>query len=549
MSSATILPAETPAAVTATDVATTQEVQPANPETGNTTPTASTIEEEKCDFSLDDSAKAAARKESSAGIGIRDADDESFPPMTAEEEKQMLRKMDQRLIPLVSFFYLLCFLDRVNIGNARVIGLDKKTYLGEMERDLGMTDSSQYNWALSIFFFGYIIFEVPSNNMLKYFTPSVWIARIMITWGICATCLAFTFNFGSLMACRAMLGVFEAGFFPGVLFFLSFWYRKKELAFRYGLFFAASTMAGAFSGLIAYFLTHVHMGYISTWRAVFFWEGVPTVLVGISVFWLLPNFPHTAKFLTPKERWHAVQRLKEDGIDSRDHSFKWDEFKETVKDVRVWCSMLLYLGLVAPTYGFAFMLPTIVSLLGFTDLNAQILTVPPYIIACLFVLAVCYSSDRFMERSLHMIACASLAVVGFIALALYRGDQWILYAMATIALIGIQPCVPLSISWMTNNQAGQTRTATATAMMVAFGNIGGILGPQIFRREDAANGYRNAHLIMCGFLLFNIFWTVVLRIILARDAAKLDRQGSGATTAGDVESGKKAAGAVRTVQF
>ncbi|KAJ3107318.1 hypothetical protein HDU97_004457, partial [Phlyctochytrium planicorne] len=236
-----------------------------------------------------------------------------------------------------------------------------------MERDLDMTnDAGNYNWALSIFFVGYVLFEVPSNNLLKMVTPSVWIARIMITWGICATLLAFTFNFGSLMAARAFLGLFEAGFFPGILFYLSFWYRKKELATRIGIFFAASTIAGAFSGVLAYFLGQVSMGYISGWRAVFFWEGIPSIIVGIAVLWILPNFPHTAKFLTPEEREFATDRLLEDGIDAKDHSFKWVEFKETVKDFQVWCYCFLYLGILVPAYGFAFFLPTIIQLLKFT---------------------------------------------------------------------------------------------------------------------------------------------------------------------------------------
>ncbi|KAI8835868.1 hypothetical protein BC829DRAFT_421856 [Chytridium lagenaria] len=295
---------------------------------------------------------------------------------TKEEEAKLVRKMDIRLLPLLSLLYLLCFLDRVNIGNARVIGLDKSGF-GDMERDLGMSNPSYYNWALSIFFFG----KEELLYTLLFLTKVV--VPIMITWGLCATLMAFTFNFGSLMAARAFLGVFEAGFFPGILFYLSFWYRKT----------------------------------------------------------------------------------------------------------------------------FAFFLPTIIKLLGFTALNAQLLSAPPYVTACIVLVLVSFHSDWRMERSLHMVVWA--------------------------------PCVPLSLSWMINNQWGQTRAATATAMMISFGNLGGILGPQIYRPADALNGYKNGHIIMAMFVVWCIVWTLLLRYILMRDVAKASKASADGDEKGSREIGEE----------
>ncbi|KAJ3298472.1 hypothetical protein HDU79_010208 [Rhizoclosmatium sp. JEL0117] len=177
--------------------------------------------------------------------------DELLPTPAAQlresraEEDALVRKMDWRLVPFLSYLYLFNFLDRANIANARAVGFDGS--LGQMERDLEMKPG-QYNWALSAFFIGYILFEVPSNIALKIVSPRIWIARIMFSWGVCATCLAFVQNFAGLVAVRVLLGICEAGFFPGIMFYLSCWYTPKELTLRAGIFLAAATLAGAFGG-------------------------------------------------------------------------------------------------------------------------------------------------------------------------------------------------------------------------------------------------------------------------------------------------------------
>ncbi|KAJ3175221.1 hypothetical protein HK101_010711 [Irineochytrium annulatum] len=435
-------------------------------------------------------------------------------------ERTLLRKLDLNLVPLVALLYLICFLDRVNIGNARAVGLDKTGY-GDMERALGMTWNGAYNWALSIFFFGYVLFEVPSNLVLKRVTPRVWIARIMVTWGICASALAFANNWAAIMVIRFFLGCCEAGFFPGILFYLSFWYAKKEYTFRVSVFFAASSLAGAFSGLFAYYLSQVQMGYISTWRAIFFWEGVPAILFSGLCYFCLPNFPQTARFLTEEEREFAVERLKKDGIDPTDHSFSWPDLRSTLMDVRVWIYMVLYLTILTPTYGVSFFLPTIIKNLGFSALNAQLLSTPPYILACIVVIAACFSADYHQERSFHLMGAAVCSMVGFFGLAYVRNvSQWVLFTFTCLAVIGAYTSIPLSLGWLSNNyQVSQTKAATAIAMMVGFGNIGGVLGPQIYQPTEAQAGYPRGHTIMGCMAVLTFVLTAVMRFYFQRKGA------------------------------
>jgi sugar phosphate permease len=164
------------------------------------------------------------------------------------DEKKILRKMDLRLIPMLALLYLLSFLDRGNIGNAKIQGLDT---------DLKLT-GSKYNWCLTIFFFSYAAFEVPSNLLLKKLRPSIWLPTIMVAWGLVMTLMGLVTSYRGLLAARFFLGVTEAGLFPGVAYYITLWYCRHEAQFRQALFFSAASIAGAFSGLLAYGISHMH---------------------------------------------------------------------------------------------------------------------------------------------------------------------------------------------------------------------------------------------------------------------------------------------------
>ncbi|KAI9676987.1 MAG: hypothetical protein M1817_006826 [Caeruleum heppii] len=215
------------------------------------------------------------------------------PDFSHINEKKVLRKMDLRLIPMLALLYLLSFLDRGNIGNAKIEGL---------VQDLNMTEP-QYNWTLTVFFFTYCLFEVPSNLLLKRFRPSIWLPSIMVAWGTVMTLMGIVKDFKGLLIARLFLGVTEAGLFPGVAFFITMWYARHEAQLRQAMFFSAASVAGAFSGLLAFAISKMDgVGNLEGWRWIFILEGILTVVVAIIAFFTLYDFPDTAGFLTTEER-------------------------------------------------------------------------------------------------------------------------------------------------------------------------------------------------------------------------------------------------------
>jgi MFS family permease len=228
--------------------------------------------------------------------------------------------MDVRLIPMLALLYLLSFLDRSNIGNAKIQGMDV---------DLELS-GTEYSLCATVFFFTYCAFEIPSNLLLKRFRPSVWLPSIMVAWGTVMTLMGLVQDYHGLLIARVFLGIAEAGLYPGVAYYLTMWYCTEELAFRQGLFFSAASMAGAFSGLLAYAIAQMDgvAGYAG-WRWIFILEGILTVVVAIAAFFLLHDFPDTASFLTTEEKAWVVHRLKYQGskksgrvVAESDH-FQW----------------------------------------------------------------------------------------------------------------------------------------------------------------------------------------------------------------------------------
>ncbi|KAG1157825.1 hypothetical protein G6F36_014212 [Rhizopus arrhizus] len=201
----------------------------------------------------------------------------SYVAPSPSESRALLWKLDLRIIPLIGALYLCSFLDRVNIGNARLAGLTT---------DLNISPNA-YNAALSIFFAGYVLFEVPSNMILKVVGPSKWIPIVMLSWGTVMACMAACKNSAGLLASRFFLGITEAGLFPGIIFYLSLWYT---------LFFSCSTLAGAFGGVLAYGIMQMDgVGGLHGWQWIFIIEAIPTLLLAFAAYALLPDFPENSK--------------------------------------------------------------------------------------------------------------------------------------------------------------------------------------------------------------------------------------------------------------
>jgi len=215
--------------------------------------------------------------------------------------KALIRKIDYHLIPFLALLYLLSFLDRTNIGNAR---------LDTLEKDLNLT-GLQYNDALAIFFPFYVAAEVPSNMAMKRFRPSIWIPSIMVAWGVCCTLMGIVKNYEGLLAARVFLGIAEGGLFPGVTYYITMWYKRHECGLRMAIFFSAATAAGAFGGLLARGIVEMRgVGNRPGWSWIFILEGLLTFVIALIAYWAMHDYPATAKFLTEPEREEVLARLK-----------------------------------------------------------------------------------------------------------------------------------------------------------------------------------------------------------------------------------------------
>lgn len=469
---------------------------------------------------------AESTKRRNSGI-LREGNDEQleFAPAHGLErfahldQKAILRKMDVRLIPMLAILYLLSFLDRGNIGNAKIEGL---------QEDLGMTPD-QYNMCLTVFFFTYAAFEVPSNLLLKKLRPSRWLPTIMVAWGVVMTLMGIVRGYSGLLAARIFLGVTEAGLFPGVAYYLTMWYTRDEMQLRQAMFFSAASIAGAFSGLLAFAIAKMDMvGGLEGWRWIFILEGIVTVLVAVAAYWLLFDFPETANFLTEEEREFVVYRLKYQGLSDTSKGekvedggrpkqmvaeadeFKWLYVKQAFLDWQIWVNIFVYWGVVCPLYGISLFLPTIIRELGYKSSTAQLMTVPIYITAALLAVGFAYISDKVGKRSPFIIGFLLMMIVGF-SMCISSSNPKVIYAGVFIAACAIYPAFPGVISWLSCNLAGSYKRSAGMALQIGVGNLGGAMASNFYRARDSPH-YTLGHGLELGFISVGIIAALILLV-------------------------------------
>ncbi|RAR14109.1 high-affinity nicotinic acid transporter [Stemphylium lycopersici] len=417
----------------------------------------------------------------------------------AAATKKLLRKLDWHLIPFMSLIYLLCFLDRTNIGNAR---------LDHLEQDLKL-HGLQYNDCLAVLFPFYIAAEIPSNIMMKRARPSVWLTFIMFFWSMAMILQGFVTNYSGLMATRVFLGIFEGGLFPGVNYYISQWYVRDECGFRMALFFSAATLAGAFGGILARGIAE--MSGVGGRAACNVNAPFPTVPA--------PLTTRSARFLTPKERTEVLRRL------STSHAHLTNAFSkkyiyQALRDWKIYVMMLICMAGFCPIYSFALFLPTIIKNMGYTSNDAQLMSVPPYVCACIFTIAASWYADRVKKRGVFLMAFQVVAMAGFAMLAATDKPS-VQYAGTVLAAIGIYPQIPLGMAWNSGNIGGSLKRATGIAMQVMGGNCGGIVASYVYLARDGPR-FVVGHGILMGFVGMAFFLTLFMSTWFRRENERRD---------------------------
>ncbi|KAK2811321.1 hypothetical protein FQN50_002197 [Emmonsiellopsis sp. PD_5] len=389
-----------------------------------------------------------------------------------EAVKKLLRKCDWHIVPILFVLFVLSFMDRINIGNARIQGLEK---------DLNMS-GHQFNIALFIFFIPYILLEVPSNLILKRVAPSTWLSGIMLGWGIISVLQGVTNNFASLVVCRFILGVFEAGFVPGCVYLISMYYKRHEIQIRFNLWFSASIIAGAFSGLFAYAVANMDgAGGYAAWRWIFIVEGLITVVVAVISKFLIVDWPETSKFLTEDERKLLLSRLAEENKGAGMSRLDKAAVKRSFSDVKIYLGILMYAGIVNSSYATSFFTPTILRQLGWTAIRAQVMTIPVFVTATVTTIIAAIFSDRLRHRFGFILAGCFVTTVGYIILFM---QQHVAVGVRYFALFAITSGAylahPITMTWLTNNMGGHYKRAIGSSMQIGIGNCGGLIASNVF---------------------------------------------------------------------
>jgi sugar phosphate permease len=435
------------------------------------------------------------------------------PQFDAARTKKLLRKLDWHIVPFLSLLYLLSFLDRSNIGNAKLFSL---------QEDLGMPlDSLQYNTAVAIFFPFYVAAEIPSNLMMKRLSPSLWITIIMIGWAICTICLGLVKDFTGLLVVRIFLGICEGGLFPGVTYYITMWYARHECGLRMALFFSAATAAGAFGGLLAYGINEMDgVGGKPSWAWIFILEGLATLVVAFVAYWAINDYPRTATFLSEEERTEVERRLKADRTSLADE-FDLKYAKHALTDWKIYVHMLITIGIYTPLYSISLFLPTIVKNMGYTAEQSQLMTVPPYALACCFTIAAGYLADKAKQRGVFMAAFEISAIIGFAMLA-SSGKASIQYTGTFFAACGIYPLVPMGVAWNGNNIGGSVKRGVGIAMHVGFGNLGGAISAFCFLPKYSPR-FIPGHVTLACTIAMSFCLTIFMTVYLRRENARRER--------------------------
>ncbi|OJK04670.1 hypothetical protein ASPACDRAFT_1877896 [Aspergillus aculeatus ATCC 16872] len=452
--------------------------------------------------------------------------DSSIAEHAGVNEKALLRKLDYRLLPPLTILYLLSFLDRSNVGNARLEG---------MGTDLDMS-GDQYLTGLTLYFIGYVLFEVPCNIILKKTTPRTWLPTLTLVWGVVATLCGVVQNYAGFLVSRLALGIAESGLFPGVVFYLSMWYKRNEQHYRVALFFSAASLAGAFGGILAWGIAHMRgVGGYNGWRWIFILEGFLTILTSLAAYFWVFNYPSSAEFLTDQERSYIQHRLKHDSDATRHETFSWNAVGHAFRDPKVWLYGLAFHTLSLPLYTLSLFMPTIIQTLGYTAAQAQLLTVPPYAVAFCLTVTTAVLSERTRRRAPFILGSTALACLGYILL-LTDPRPSVSYVGTIFAAAGIYPAVAIVLAWPANNVSGQTKRAIANALQISIGNLGAVLGTQLYRTETKPR-YFLGHGFALGYLVGNLgvvggLWWVLRRENLRKEGVR-GQGGGGGVEGGD----------------
>jgi MFS family permease len=412
-------------------------------------------------------------------------------------EAKTYSKVDRRLIPFLFLCYILAYLDRVNVGFAKL----------QMLNDLSLSDAA-FATGAGIFFIGYFFFEVPSNILLKRLGARTWIARIMVSWGVLSSGMVFVQGEWSFYVMRFLLGIAEAGFFPGIIYYLTLWYPSKLRSTRTAWFVSAVAVSGVIGNPISGWVMDTLSGYMGMagWQWLFLIEGVPSIIVGIWVIFYLDSGIQEARWLNSEEKKLLVHKLESEDLHKSDV-----RVVDAFKSGKVYALSAAYFTLVVGLYGITFWLPTIIKAFGIKGYSGVgLITAIPYSVSVIGMILISRNSDRTGERRLHYVLNMSAGAIGLVLGGVFSNNPALSVVFLSIATLGIIGSIP--VFWpMPSAFLTGTAAAAGIGIVNSVGNLGGYIGPnvpiwvKVISNDHSAALYAIAVILIIGALIILLF--------------------------------------------
>ncbi|ORY28949.1 major facilitator superfamily domain-containing protein [Naematelia encephala] len=438
-------------------------------------------------------------------------------------ERRLVRKLDIAILPFSVLLYLSAYLDRGNVANARLQG---------MERDVLRGSDSNYSLALATFFIAYIVCSIPGTLMAKQFNPSRTIAVGAMIWSVAATLQAAAFNPAGFFVARFFVGVGESMFGQAMGFHLSLWYTKGDLAKRVGLFISSGALAGAFGGLIAFGISSVERTSIKQWQILFLIEGVPSVILATATWFFMPNRPESTRYLNEEERELCLRRLGRSISVESQPGIAWKGVIRCVKDWKVYLMAVMYSCMNLTLASVGGFLPTIVKGFGYSNAQAQLLTVPPYAVALVFMLCLTAFSDWKQARGFPVVAVFILGIVGWAILLAVpaagasHAQYSVRYFGCCLITTAAYTNIPLIISWQAANNPNESQRATALGYLNSIGQGLSLAAAFLFPSVEGPQ-YIKGSIINIAFQALGLVIALTLTAFCRWENRRRDREEGG----------------------
>ncbi|KAL3481891.1 major facilitator superfamily domain-containing protein [Aspergillus californicus] len=433
--------------------------------------------------------------------------------------KRVLRKVDWRLLPILGCLYTIALVDRSNVAVARISGMDE---------DLGLDQGSRASVSLMVFFIGYVIFEIPSNAFIHNLGAANWLAFLAVAWGLVSMGIGFLHSWQGFAVLRSLLGVLEAGFFPGCVYLVSAWYVRYEVQKRMAGFFLTASALSAFANILAYGLIQISKYHsYKGWRWIFIIEGVITILAGIGSWFIIIDFPDSSSntFLTAEERAFVKARLAADRGPEEREKVTMKVVLKTAADWKPWAFSLMYMAGAVGVYAFLFFLPLILrDGLGYSLELSFILSTPPSLFSVIEAMGISWLADKMKLRGPFVILQGIIGIVG-LCMTGFLDQPTPRYIGTFLGVAGANGLVVTTLAWQANNIVGDSRRAVSTGILISMSGVGGIYSSMVFRQQDAPN-YTPGLIAVMAINVAAVITAAVTMLLLRWQNRRADREGS-----------------------